>query len=296
MFEKLKQNWKDHRCLQKLRKRLAKTGAGVALLDFARQKKIKIRFEDFPADSVVVAQLQTVIRATYKKEGRLYKGALVLNRQRTEENYIGSIAHELFHAFQKEQLGNNFLSECLPPPVVLLSERFLEASAYTFEEKFLHDYAEKTGDAKPRNVFYEGAETAPAPKGDKANFINFCKILEGRLHYNSKSMEQSTSFLRAYAKDSNLHFLQPRVAFKNSSKILMGIVSKIDTTWVLPPSEGENVHYLSDVDKRELVDTFSLPKNLVDEFRGLCAAYQVVHDEYLKKKRQRAAEKGYLPR
>lgn len=271
-------------------------GAYLQAGDEARLEKLLEKMSLTPMGSALVEYAQDRLKSfgmTRVRDGSggRYSTALAIGLESNEPEgfLIGALAHELRHARQHELIGELFRMLYLPPDAAIIINRFLEADAYTFQQKFCEDYAEKTGDQRPLKAFFKImkadaglTESLKLVKDDATRFLIWAeKITENSFAGNSYDAGM-LSYLLDVQKDRDAgDSLRSMISPKVSNKLVLAAARQIDSCWPLKPQSGIKEHYLSDFSDAQLLNKSltRMPKydGLDDLMRAYAADYARKH-------------------
>lgn len=234
---------------------------GAALDDYARESLY----------GIYVTRLRDGAAARYSLRGKV----------EIEANYsdaflLSCLPHEFRHARQHDVIRKLMHTDHLPPDAGLVINRFLEADAFLFGQKFCEDYAAHTGDRRPLKSFLARSEIGlpgitkqlESAQTDQARFLVWNSSLAGaRSFYDPREIDFLTSVSQDRAGAPwQKHMIAPEVA----DKLIVAVARQIDTDW--PLSSGG--HYLSGLSDAELTspDVKRLPTD--ENFHLLMKIYK----------------------
>lgn len=208
-----------------------------------------------------------------------------LDASGTLDYQVSAIVHELRHARQHHLIGDLMKTHSLPPQAAIVINRFIEADAYTFMQRFCEDFAEKTGDKGPLKAFMKVVRRDPQLvegltliKDDATRFQIWAEKLANN-HFNyDGGMLGELLYSKNLREDNAPHksMISPEV----SDKLILAAARQIDTCWPLKPSAGVKDHYLSSLSDKQLL---SKSMTRMPDYPGLDSLVSTYAADYARK-------------
>ncbi len=221
--------------LDALKDALRATPMGCAVLDMLEKHDVCIDF-DHRMSARGTADLHRMIR---------------LNPGARNAELIGTIVHEARHIWQFERLRPQ-LSAILPPEAHAANMVYIEADAFSFQQKFLEDYAQRTGNAQPLDTFFMQHRKIKAPRGldDTARFLHYAAAIQQSLVYNERTLGFITYDVGRLEKASAGVIAPARAA---SGAIGLRVAREIGLSWPFSDAQGRTPDYLAGVSDENLL-------------------------------------------
>ena len=132
--------------LIELKRAFSQTSFGAAILAFLEEHGTRITFNaDLNIDAAAGDD-----------------NSIEMNPTTNDALLLSALAHEARHIWQMHILAEK-MTLAIPPEVIVARDIFMEADAHAFEQKFVEDYARKTGNAAPLKAFLASAFAADTP-------------------------------------------------------------------------------------------------------------------------------------
>lgn len=212
------------------------TPLGCAVLDFLQEHDVAIGF-DHRMSARGTADLHRTIR---------------LNPGARNAELIGTIVHEARHIWQFERLRAQ-LSAILPPEAHAANMVYIEADAFSFQQKFLEDYMQRTGDVVPLNTFLSQHKKIAAHPGldDSARFLHYAGKIQHSLVYNERTLDLITYDVGRLEK-APAGLIPPARA--TSGAISLRVARSIGISWPFSDAQGKTPDYLADISDEQLLE------------------------------------------
>lgn len=223
------------RRLQDLTTAMRATPLGSAVMDFLHEQNVCIDF-DHRMSSRGSVGLNKVI---YLKSGA------------RNAELIGVIAHEARHVWQFSQLKTE-LRAVLPPEVHIGTNIYMEADAFSFQQKFLEDYSQRTGDPRALKSFFDSDKrrSAPVDIDDTARFTHYADIIRNSEVYTAQALGRVTQDYERM-KNAAMPFRAP--SRLHAADMLADIAQKIGQRWPHLNADGTHDSYLAGHSRQEII-------------------------------------------
>lgn len=165
---------------------------------------------------------------------------------------LGIIAHEARHVWQFDQMRSE-LKSILPPEVHIASNIYMEADAFSFQQKFLEDYSHHTGNNKGLNKFLREQRHRAAPLGidDGARYEHFTSIIRNSEAYTDQSIRRIKSDYDRMQKAPEQCFAPSRI---EANAIMLDMAQKISLSWPYKNANGGYDSYLAGRSAEEILE------------------------------------------
>lgn len=211
------------------------TPLGCAVLDFLQEREVCVSF-DHRMSARGTADLHRTIR---------------LNPGARNAELVGTIVHEARHIWQFERLRAQ-LTAILPPEAHAANMVYIEADAFSFQQKFLEDYAQRTGDGAPLSVYLKQHRKNQAPLGldDKGRFLLYAAKLRESLVYNERTLDL-INYDVARLEKAPAGVIVPARA--SSGVISLQVARGLGLSWPFKDEQGQTPDYLASVSDEDLL-------------------------------------------
>ena len=221
--------------LQDLTTAMRATPLGSAVMDYLQDENVYIDF-DHRMSSRGSVGLNKVI---YLKSGA--KNA----------ELVGVIAHEARHVWQFSQLRAEL--RCLMPPEAHIGTNiYMEADAFSFQQKFLEDYSRRTGNSQPLDSLLQVDKGRSAPLGvdDTARFVHYTNVIRNSEVYTAQAMGR---VVQDYERMKNAEGPFRAPSRVHAADMMADIAQKIGQCWPFINAQGGHDSYLSRFSRQEIV-------------------------------------------
>lgn len=225
--------------MAELQNLFAQTPLGGALLAYANEEGVDMRFGEFDRNSPVYAATG----------GR---SLIILNPHKSDDALISSLAHELRHCFQHRATDAAMITSQLPPEAALAINRLKEADAFSFQQKFCEDYAARTGNSGPLEQLFssaQGLDRESVSGSDAQRFLGWCSHLKNSGAYDVEMMHKVAGQLDD--RESGVT-RTPMFSPMEGADIVVSVARKIDGCWPSNPARNDGSHYLSGISDHHL--------------------------------------------
>ncbi|MBI1215229.1 MAG: hypothetical protein GC185_05340 [Alphaproteobacteria bacterium] len=252
----------DETRMADLQTKFAATPMGAALLGYAADNDIKIGFEFHDKNSNIGAAM-------------IGEKTLMLNPQRSDDMLVGAIAHELRHSYQNKQIagtpGN--LGSRLPPESAVAVDRYMEADARVFQQKYVEDYAARTGNDGPLKAMMKihgGLDPKTVSGTDAQRFTGWCNYLQKAGGYDAMMLGK----VQGHMQDREKGFTGGMISQDAGRQAALGVARRIDGAWPYPVTPGKG--YLSGVSDAKLTGLGGVHPGLQGPMTSMMNSYNKI--------------------
>jgi len=262
LAQQAEQDRQDNLRLSHLKQMIGQTPMGAALLEFAHENNIEMKFD---------RRLKEGVGGNYHADiVRLKAGA-------SDDELIGTIAHELFHAMQDKKMSGmlGYIDGNISPDAALGVTRLVEGSAYLFEWKFLEDFAAKTGN---RWVLETLKNRPPAScRSDAERLEWYVTDLARYGSEDKKTLDNAEVWIKRHEDGHSSVVSRPMLSRAQSNQVVIDVARRIvdDGCWPFKPAPGQQAHYLEHVGDEDIlrVATAAVHPEIVLQVTELNARY-----------------------
>ncbi len=189
----------------------------------------------------------------------------------TNDELLGVLVHEARHIWQIKGMAGGYAS-AVPPDVAIGRDILMEADAFSFQHKFLEDYADKTGHRKPLQVFLDGRKVEQEFCGlrDEERFVYWAEKVRHAPAYMEQMLSQAE---RGYAA-MKAHGADRYPSRAIAPKMLDDLGQTLCRCWPFTAPEGESGVYLDKI-PAERVQALRAP---VPAIQGQVDFYNAAYD------------------
>ena len=217
---------------------MAQTDFGRAILAYLADRQTSVDFDSRMGESAITTAHNQIF----------------LHAHTTDYELIGALAQETRHIWQLEQIGAVAAAR-LSPEADKVLHLLMEADAFSFEQKFLQDYARHTGNTAPLEVFMRVNRDAPPHEmNDTERFLAWAELIRTNFVYIDSALARGRTAKAHQARGGVLYDVG------DLGQWAVTIARSIDKSWPLRDDKGDYASYLSSVDDTRIMAAADLVK------------------------------------